>query len=789
MDKKYCSNCGVENEFDSGFCINCGTSLTGNPVEEVKTEVSVKPKKKKGKGCLIALIIILLIAGLIVGGIFLYKKLTYFEDPFETSKPVSSLSESNSFIKNLDNDYANGVITKDKYYEQLAYSIYEPAKLDSKYSSLKLDYANPSDLLDDVLTSNDGISYETYSYVIGKYGLDYVEWNVDDAATTKKEETAIKKLGATDSHVNKLDHVLLSSNGNFLVYYTTEGINATDEKRAKAIAKYAESVIKEYKSKFNFDYKYEPVLVNYSICMETLYDKTMDSPFDSSYCKARKLLKRNNIDEKYLKTAMPIYIIYTDNDNTTLLGGYNRKLNNAEYTRLNISGILTAVFPEEAGEVVKIETDLGLSTYAFPYFYVSSESKNMDDIELVTRHELFHHYQRYFCGDGEYKECSGGLFVMESSANLAALSTTKINHTNALFNGHSIEYMLDTEKSVDKVWNGNGYASYVFIYNYSEIVKNGTKKVFRSLKKDDPLKYLYKQSDGKYKDVMLTMAEKNLTREYKNKLLLPVGGDYDEYPKNHINTNGQVYNNDTVDYSAMHYYYINPNNYDDGIQLNISKTSFETDNLYLLMFITKGDKYELVYTHNLNDRFVINMKDFKEIGDLTFAIVNTSYNTNINYLLNISYGAYEPTVTPKSLKLDKISKNGGKNRSASKIVCSKVESEEYIKSTYQVLVSFDNKDEVNDFYVKGTVEMEDNAIFKIAKGVTTGAVFLLKQKYKEEFGKITLRTYDEGNRYIILGRVKDDYYTAIKSSFNTESTSKEDIFNAIQNEGFTCQYQ
>ena len=105
-------------------------------------------------------------------------------------------------------------------------------------------------------------------------------------------------------------------------------------------------------------------------------------------------------------------------------------------------------------------------------------------------------------------------------------------------------------------------------------------------------------------------------------------------------------------------------------------------------------------------------------------------------------------------------------------------------------MSFDNNDEVNDLYVKGTVEMdEDNPAFKIAKTVTSGLIIVLKQKYKEQFGKITLRTYDEGNKYIILGRIKNDYYTALKNSFDKEVTTKEEIFDAIQNEGYTCQYK
>ena len=89
MDKKYCSNCGAENKTSSAYCISCGNSLV-EKTEPVQ-------KKKKGKGCLIALIVVLLIAGLVVGGIFLYKKLVYFEDPFEDETTIKISVDSKSF--------------------------------------------------------------------------------------------------------------------------------------------------------------------------------------------------------------------------------------------------------------------------------------------------------------------------------------------------------------------------------------------------------------------------------------------------------------------------------------------------------------------------------------------------------------------------------------------------------------------------------------------------------------------------------------------------------------------
>ena len=93
-----------------------------------------------------------------------------------------------------------------------------------------------------------------------------------------------------DSDINKLDHVILSKNGNFLVYYMTSGRSAIKDKDASKIADVLENSVVNYKTKFNLDYKYS---IQYDHFSENTFIKC---PVGTSKSKACSLLKENNID-------------------------------------------------------------------------------------------------------------------------------------------------------------------------------------------------------------------------------------------------------------------------------------------------------------------------------------------------------------------------------------------------------------------------------------------------------------------------------------------------------------
>jgi hypothetical protein len=819
MDKKYCTNCGTENVSNASFCISCGSGFETKPVEETVVEAPTvteqpvevasvptveetpevttdmptqvvtpePPKKKKKKGGLIALIVILLIAGIIVGGIFLYKKLTYFEDPFVEDPVVDSITQK-SFEEQLNEDLANGKLTVDEYVMQLAYALYEPDKVLENYTGS--DSIEFTDVYESLEKYGENLSYETVLYIYKKYNLSDYIWATSDDETYKNNNEAnvynasVKYMtDKPDGNVKHLNGVILSKNKHFLVYYSTEGRYPTSKSQAKKVANYMENVVDTYESEYNLSFKYE---LNYNTGM----DNALTKPY--SYNAVVKLLEENNIDTKYLDIAMPVYIIDNESEKTNHSGFYIGVSDNI-FTRLSFA---TGPFITYSAE-----ENVNYTTYAFPYFGLSSSLVGTDDQYLVAAHELFHHYQHYICGNGSYGYCASGQFTTETTASEAALRAYKSGGKYTMLNGHSGFFLqnMNDGNGLDVFAkygdSGGGYSAYVFASAFEDVVPNGYKVMFDSMKSTDAFQYIYNNSNGKYGDALMKTAERYVTLDFENKALLPLDQISHEQvkPKNHYNISGiSGVQSEYINISNFNYFSIRTYNYPEKTQLCFSRAFKDDDELYLLVFVRDGNKFKKVYKHHLDEEFVMNIDDFRYYDEISFMVVNTSISKNILYSFQlVKDGTKKPTITAKSLNLKEPKANKKKKQvTTSRIVCSQVEDVEYIKSTYQVMVEFGHNDDIKDMYVKGTVEMEeDNAAFKIAKGITTGAIFLLKQKYKEEFGKITLRTYDEGNKYIILGRVKKDFDTAARNSFGTNDLTREGIFKAIEDKGFTCEYR
>ena len=73
------------------------------------------------------------------------------------------------------------------------------------------------------------------------------------------------------------------------------------------------------------------------------------------------------------------------------------------------------------------------SVPSLPYMVMRPDVKKKDNWKIIAIHELFHHYQHYFCGNGEYGQYKADRFTVDTSAHLAAakLTTTK-NYDNLL---------------------------------------------------------------------------------------------------------------------------------------------------------------------------------------------------------------------------------------------------------------------------------------------------------------------------------------------------------------------
>lgn len=771
-----CLKCHFENVEQAEFCGNCGAPL-----------VKKVPLKNKKKWFILGSVCVFLIA--VFGVVLFLNKKGGFEDPFDDIDNIT-LNEStdftnehkavNSFLKNIENDYASGLLTSDEYILQLAYSIYDVDKLDVKYRSLDLDYNRASELFETAFSMRDELSDEVFMYLFEKYTLADVLWDVPEAnlSNSNGNDYEAVPLASSEANLSKLDQVILSNNHHFLVYYTKDGANAITDSDARKIANFLESMIDAYQKEYGLDFVYSAQYDFFSdIALSTC-------PTGSAKGKACNLLKKNNIDIHNLNTAMPVFIIDTDASNTGALGYYVPPIGALAEVVLKANDI----FNDMGTQIDNI-----ITTYSFPFFVVSSSLDDFDDTKIVLAHELFHHYQQYICGNGSYGECESNNFTTETTADLAASTVVGVNKTKTALNGHARIYTSDITSSIDQVGlkeygeKGLGYGAFVFAYHYAQIVPNGTNHLFESMKTTDTLKYLYDHSSGKYKSVLLALAEHNLTLDYDNKLFIANEGSKVLLPSNYKNiSSSDNRQTNTINYSSMHYYYIDPNDYEMGAQL-----SFEGDssNLTLLLFVKENNTYQYLYTHSLTRDFVINVDDFSNYSEIVIAIVNSDIEKNLNYFFEIdNNGMKTPTVTAESLNLETLKET---IENASSFVCYEIDEDDDFKNIMQIKIDF-NEEEIVDLYVKATIQMKkydpSNPAFSIAQKVAETALYTIQKVYEEQFKYFRILTESKADKYSVTFQVTRNFYDALNNTIRVDGEDKYSIIRSIQKEGFTCEF-
>lgn len=787
-----CNNCNFEIVNGVDFCGNCGSKVVQQNNTISQNYQSNNKNNKKILFIILGIIIAVIVVILIIIKI---NKNSEFKDPFEDIENLTSLNisdsikeyeEVNSFIKNIEEDYKNNKITKDDYIMQLAYSIYDTNKLNYKYKKLNLDYNEPMDLFEKAFSSVGELSNNTLVYVYEKYTLSDITWDVEENDTVSETNNNgiydfnVMPLVSQDANLTKLNSVILSSNKNFLVYYTTEGTSAITNVQAEKIASILETAVDNYKNKFGLEFNYEAQFDFWSD--SSLYN----CPMGSAKGKACKLLKKNNIDIKYLDTAMPIFIIDTDVENTNALGYYVSPIGKLSEVVLKIYDI----FEDMGTQLDNITT-----TYSFPFFVVSSSLDNLDNTEIVLAHELFHHYQKYICGNGKYEECKSNNFTVETTADYAASSVVKVNKTGTAINGHAGMFIADIDSSLDKVGykeygdNGLGYGAFVFAHNYADVVPNGYNHLFDSMKTADTLKYLYDKSSAKYKDILIITAKKCLTLDYSNKLLIGNKKDKIIYPKNYKeidkSNNKQKIN---INYSSMNYYYINPKNYGTSTQLIFNGDS---ENLTLLLFIKENNSYQHLYTHPLNKEFVINVDDFNNYQEFAISIVNSEISGTLLYTYEVNNNIIKtPTVTANSLGIISFEEI---INDYSSFECHQIEENDAYRTITQIKLSFDKKDKISDMYVKGTIQMKnydpDNPVFEITQNIVSGLIHVMKRAYEEQFKFFKVITEQGTDKYSVTFKITKNFYDALNNNINLNKDDKYSIIKSIQAEGYTCKFK
>lgn len=777
-----CKNCNAELLENANFCGKCGSKI-----------INEKSSKKKHKKLFIILGIILAIIILIVVIIKICTKNNVFDDPFEDYESLATLNgykttneyeiEEYYVIDKIEEDYNNHILSNDEYIMQLAYSLYDYEKLDSKYKGVSNKYNEPKKLLEKIVSIENKLSKETIEYAIKKITLSDIVWDVQDenpSKTNNNVDGKVVPLKEKFGKVNKLDKVKISSGNHFLVYYTNDGNNAVTDERAEKIATYLESVITMYKEKFGLDYKFE---LDKKI-FNSKKEKKCPSKL-TSVGKACALLEKNNIDIQYLETAMPVYIVDTDSKNSGLLGYYVPILDDFS---LGLSRVSAVLFGDDIGA----STYSAVTTYSFPFFAVNSKITEENNFEITLAHELFHHYQKYICGNGKYDLCKSTNFTTETTANYAASSVVEpdpaLIKIGTGLNWHSTYTTTYADTSLDILGinykkEAVGYGQYVFAHQYAQIVPNGTKYLFESMKTIDTLKYLYDNSNGKYKDVMIRYAEKLLTQDYENKYLISLDEGTIYYPRNYA----EIYTVDdiqeySINYSSMNYFYVKPLNYDENTQITFSGPS---NNLTLILFVKENNAYKPVYTHSLENEFVININEFGYYEEVAFGIVNSDITNNIKYKVEVkTNGTKKPTVTVESLGLKRVT-------DADMITCYTNEENSVYRIFNQFKVTFDRKEQINSMHMKLTLKLlngdKDDISFKIAKKLSTGAAYL--EKYIVYYDSdIKIMKKEDSENYSLVLKYNRNYKKLLGKEYKDTETEKYYAIKLLLEEGYKCKF-
>ena len=265
---------------------------------------------------------------------------------FIKNKNDNLTQKENVDISNqLYSDYMNNNITTDEYVRYLLYTQYDTSMLDKKYQKLlKSDSSiNIEDLINKYYKE---LSTETLNYYAKKINLNNITFELDKE---NEEQTDDNKIALSDmfiqtvyaksDKVTNLNKVVLSKNGNFVVWYTTTGNSATNYESALKIADGLENTISKYDSLFNSKYNYNSNVISKG----------------TTYKNQQKILENSNIDTNYLESAMQIYLVnYNDSSSAQYISGYGKG-----------KEILNSVFGGD-----------NYGTIAYPYIVIKPSSFN-----------------------------------------------------------------------------------------------------------------------------------------------------------------------------------------------------------------------------------------------------------------------------------------------------------------------------------------------------------------------------------------------------------------------------
>ncbi len=561
---------------------------------------SIKNNKMNKKKIIVILIILVVFSLLIIGYIkFINKK--------------EHLKEQNNkeLLENqLVHDYNNGNINEDQYVLYNLYAQFDKSLLDTKYQ--KSFDNNVAIHIEDLINKHyDELSESTLRYFAKKINLDSISFEIKkENSETNDSKVAlsdffIETVYAKSESTTNLNKAVLSSNGNFVVWYTTTGDSKTTYENAKKIADGLEKTINNYTKLFNKQYKYNSKIISKG----------------KRYKDQIEILQKENIDTNYLESAMQVYLVNYGGDSLAqYISGYGKG-----------EEILSSIFGGDSN-----------GTIAYPYILIKPNKMNdYERLEQVYSHELFHHYQHNLLCDVNNCNLSDSGLIVEGTANWAsALSTTKTTSQGFLNEWAGVARYQSNGLIGSYLKNYGdytaGYAFYIFLNAYSTNVENGVNKIINSLYQSDPLDYLERNctSDEVIK-IQEYIALKNLNQDYDNmNFLVSLNSPITEiFIKGNL-TDKYKSNDTNINKLGISYYLLNQDS-SSAYQIN-----FIRDNYYIGAVIISediNDNYKIVdKADNTNTNYTFDTNKYGEYEKLYLVIYNKKLTLNNYYSISVN---------------------------------------------------------------------------------------------------------------------------------------------------------
>ena len=440
-------------------------------VEPTAPAAPITPVKKKSKTPLIiAIVLILLAAGVAVFFLFFFNKTKCDELSFEKKTPAP---EAFTAATKLLNDYEAGALTPDEYAKQLIYSEYDASKLDEKYKSDAgaLVMSNVRTLIKLLKEKKSEISTATKQEAAKHLFLTDVAFGSNKTAKAGSVVLAAEQ----PSYLHRLDKVVMSENGNFLIWYTESGEDKITTAQANQLAKNLETNIAKYSELTGRSYAFESIMAN-------------EGNGGLNLMKER-LAEESNIPKEKIKTAMSVYVLDTKSEHTL-----------ASYNYLSCADTVSSCDAIFALADVLNPENLDSSAVAWPYVVVNTKSfaGSKDEADQVINHELFHHYQnKIICATDSvrYNSCPNTLEndkYIEALANFFSAQVSGGADKDNVLNGWAGVFAANTNSGVKYIQSSgvSGYGQWPYFYSYKNNATEGLSRLVEAHRKSDPYSYL-----------------------------------------------------------------------------------------------------------------------------------------------------------------------------------------------------------------------------------------------------------------------------------------------------------